>query len=391
MIDTDGQERLPLHGLTLRFKTSAMEAAFTDWIFASRSVQMRLAMLLVAFLYIILGLQDSRFSTGSLIDTAQMLHFFVIIPMLLATVILGSLGSMRRVFFPLAALATTVAASCNLYLVHQTGLQSQYVPELYFMILWAFTVAGFRLWMAVGLAVVMIVAAVVNAATIPQVPMHLLLAYCFWLFVAFSLAYLGGYLLEYYSKANFYNVVELQREIEERRSAQESLRHAAFHDPLTSLPNRVLLGERLKDAIEQAKRKDEKIGWLFIDLDHFKTLNDTLGHSEGDKLLRMVAGRLQSSVRASDTVGRLGGDEFTVLLTGISDIDAALRIAEKIRENLEMPYELGAQGAFVTSASIGVALYPDHGSDETALSKSADSAMYLSKKKGRNTVTVFEP
>ncbi len=390
MIHTDGHERLPLHSLTLRFTNPVLEKAFTEWIFVSRSVQMRLAMLLVAFLYVILGLLDVRFSTGKLIGTAQTLHFFVIIPMLLATVILGSFASLRRVFFPLSALTTAVAALCNLYLVHKTGLQSQYVSELYFMILWVFTVAGFRLWIAVGLALGMIAAAVVNAATIPMVQTHLLLAYCFWLFVAFSLAYLGGHLLEYYSKANFYNVVELQKEIEERRSAQESLRHAAFHDPLTGLPNRVLLGERLANAIEQARRKGEKVGWLFIDLDRFKTLNDTLGHSEGDRLLRMVAERLQSCVRGSDTVGRLGGDEFTVLLTGVDSADSAMRIAEKIRESLEVPYELGVHGAFSSSASIGVALYPDHGSDETALSKSADSAMYLSKKKGRNTVTMFE-
>jgi len=365
-----------------------LEKEFTQWIYASRNVRMRLAMLLVSILYAILGMLDTRFSSGALSTTAQYFHYIVIIPMLLLTVVIGSLKGSEKLFVPASVITTATAAACHLFLVQHQGLQSNYVPELYFMILWIFTVAGFRLWTAIMLSLGMIMAAILNALLIPDTTPSELEGYFFWLLVSFSLAYLGGHMLEYYAKVNFYTVIRLQREISVRKNAQENLKRAAFHDPLTKLPNRILLSDRLKEAITEAKQKNEKVGWLYIDLDYFKQLNDTQGHGAGDRLLAIVGQRLKNSVRESDTVGRLGGDEFTVLLTGIKDAEDAMRIAEKIRADLEAPYDLGSKTLFQTSASIGVALYPDHGRDETSLSKSADAAMYRSKKKGRNAVTI---
>ena len=388
MVQINGSTAPPLNKLTLRFESPGFEKEFLGWIYASRNVRTRLAMLLVCFLYAVLGMLDPLFSTGAIAETARQLHFYVVIPMLLATVLLGSVRGGERIFIPASIVTTATAAVCNLYLVHHQGLESYYVPELYFMVIWVFSIAGFRLQTAIVFGTGMVAAAVVNALSIPDAAPRAVYEYFFWLFVALSLAYLGGHLLEYYAKVNFYNLVRLQWEIDEREKAQGRLKHAALHDPLTGLPNRVLLSDRLAGAILQAERKREKVGWLYIDLDHFKQINDTHGHGAGDRLLATVGQRLRTCVRESDTVGRLGGDEFTVLLTGIRDAGDALRIAEQIRAGLETPCDLGGGVRFDVSASIGVALYPDHGGDETALSKSADAAMYRSKNAGRNAVTM---
>ena len=379
----------PFNRLTLRFASPTLEKQFAAWINRSRSLRMRLAMLLVSALYGILALLDAYFSPADVVERARGFHLLVMIPMLLLSVLMGSVRATEKYFVPAAAVTTGVAAVCNLFLVHLLGLQSFYVPELYFMILWVFAVAGFRLWPATALAAAIVGAAVLNALTIPGAAAHELYNYFFWLFVSFSLAYLGGHLLEYYSKVYFYNARQLRNEIEERKVAQEQLRHTAFHDPLTGLPNRMLLSDRLANAILRAERAGEKVGWIYVDLDRFKQLNDTFGHAAGDKLLTMVARRLRACVRASDTVGRLGGDEFTILLDGIVGTEDAMRVAEKIRASLEVPYDLGAAPSFSSSASIGVAIFPDHGRDETVLSKRADAAMYRSKRKGRNAVTMY--
>jgi diguanylate cyclase (GGDEF)-like protein len=369
----------PLNKITLHFDSSSLDKQFDDSIRAFRNPQMRLAMLLVSFLYGILGVLDPYFSDGEVVSKAQLLHFLVIIPMLWIAI----------AFVPFAVITTATAALCHLYLVHLTGLRSPYVPELYFMVLWIFTVAGFRLRLATPLAMGIILAAILNAALLPNQESSVLYAYYFWLLVSLSLAYLGGHLLEYYSKINFYNTQLLLGDIEERKALQEQLQHAAFHDPLTGLPNRMLLDDRLDILISRAQRTKKKMGWIYVDLDHFKQVNDTFGHSVGDTLLTIVAQRLRECVRDTDTVGRLGGDEFTVLLDGIYSEDEVLVIAEKIRVELEAPYDIGRDQDFKTSASIGVALYPDHGNDEAALSKSADEAMYRSKSEGKNRVTLF--
>lgn len=379
----------PLNKITLHFDSSSLDKQFDDSIRAFRNPQMRLAMLLVSFLYGILGLLDPYFSDGEVVSKAQLLHFLVIIPMLWIAIAIGSVNKTNKFFVPFAVITTATAALCHLYLVHLTGLRSPYVPELYFMVLWIFTVAGFRLRLATPLAMGIILAAILNAALLPNQESSVLYAYYFWLLVSLSLAYLGGHLLEYYSKINFYNTQLLLEDIEERKALQEQLQHAAFHDPLTGLPNRMLLDDRLDILISRAQRTKKKMGWIYVDLDHFKQVNDTFGHSVGDTLLTIVAQRLRECVRDTDTVGRLGGDEFTVLLDGIYSENEVLVIAEKIRAELETPYDIGRDQDFKTSASIGVALYPDHGNDEASLSKSADEAMYRSKSEGKNRVTLF--
>ncbi len=167
------------------------------------------------------------------------------------------------------------------------------------------------------------------------------------------------------------------------RDAEARHVHEAYHDPLTGLPNRALLADRLQQAIEHAQRAQGNLGLLFLDLDRFKIINDTLGHAVGDQLLRTVALRLRECVRAEDTIARLGGDEFMVLLADLSHAGDAGRVAEKILAHLAEPFQCEGHELAITT-SIGISLYPENGTDAGVLMKNADLSMYRAKEAGRN-------
>lgn len=169
--------------------------------------------------------------------------------------------------------------------------------------------------------------------------------------------------------------------------AEEKLNHLAHHDALTDLPNRLLFDDRFERAIEHARRAQQSCTLLFLDLDSFKVVNDTLGHAIGDDLLRGVAQRLRASLRRSDTLARLGGDEFVVLTSGTQPEDAS-HLAIKILSALREPFDLGEEQIRI-SASIGIAVFPDHGSDRNVLMRAADIAMYSAKSQGRNRYQFF--
>jgi diguanylate cyclase (GGDEF)-like protein/PAS domain S-box-containing protein len=182
---------------------------------------------------------------------------------------------------------------------------------------------------------------------------------------------------------------QLQGEIVERRQAEARVHHMAYHDSLTGLPNRALLSDRLDRAMLAAQRFDRKLAVMFIDLDRFKTINDSLGHMTGDQLLKEVASRLCRAVRASDTVARLGGDEFVVLVPGIRAPEEAGQVAEKIIEALAESFPLEGRNLHITP-SIGICVYPDDGADVETLMRNADSAMYHAKASGRNNHQFFK-
>ena len=163
------------------------------------------------------------------------------------------------------------------------------------------------------------------------------------------------------------------------------LRHMAQHDSLTGLPNRVLFSDRVQHELAYAKRHGERFAMIFFDLDKFKSINDNHGHAVGDMLLRQAAERLQKAVRASDTVSRIGGDEFVVLMGELAAANAALALAEKIRQAVRHPYSIDGRELTI-SCSVGVAIYPDDGDNEVALFKSADEAMYRAKEDGRDSI-----
>ena len=180
----------------------------------------------------------------------------------------------------------------------------------------------------------------------------------------------------------------LQEEILERRQAEARVHHMAYHDSLTGLPNRALLTDRLERAILAARRAGSKLAVMFIDLDRFKTINDSLGHLIGDYLLKDVANRLCRAVRASDTVARLGGDEFVVLVPGVAALEECHQVGEKIIEALAVPVPIEGHLLHI-SPSIGICLYPDDGGDVETLMRHADAAMYHAKGAGRNNYQFF--
>ncbi|HNM64328.1 MAG TPA: PAS domain S-box protein [Accumulibacter sp.] len=177
-------------------------------------------------------------------------------------------------------------------------------------------------------------------------------------------------------------------DITELRKAHDRLDHQAHHDPLTGLPNRLLLGDRLHKALQRAHRDESGLAVFFIDLDRFKNINDTLGHQVGDRVLCEVAWRLSRLMRESDTVGRLGGDEFLIIIEDISDPSAASHIAENILGVLQNSPVIVNQEFFV-GASIGISVFPQDGIDAETLMKNADVAMYRAKERGRNTYEFF--
>lgn len=180
-------------------------------------------------------------------------------------------------------------------------------------------------------------------------------------------------------------VVAVLRDVTESQQKTEQLAYAADHDPLTGLPNRNLLKDRTQQAIARAQRKHENFALLFLDLDHFKAVNDSMGHAAGDALLVDIAKRLTDCVREDDTIARLGGDEFVVLLDGPTQENQVRTVADKIRKTLRTPYRLGTQSANVT-VSIGMSLYPVDGQDTETLLNHADTAMYHAKQQGRDRV-----
>jgi diguanylate cyclase (GGDEF)-like protein/PAS domain S-box-containing protein len=180
------------------------------------------------------------------------------------------------------------------------------------------------------------------------------------------------------------------RDITERKLAEAQIRELAYHDTLTGLPNRLLFNDRLAMAMAQAQRQQRKVAVLFIDLDRFKIINDSLGHSFGDRLLQSVSQRIQLTIREGDTLARLGGDEFTLLLPALAEAVDAAKVADKVLEVLRLPFELDGRELFVT-ASMGVSIYPDDGADVEELVKNSDTAMYRAKEQGRDNYQLYTP
>jgi len=178
-------------------------------------------------------------------------------------------------------------------------------------------------------------------------------------------------------------------DVTDKKRAEQELRYLANYDTLTGLPNRALLSERLARAIVRARRQDTKVAVLFLDLDRFKDINDSLGHAAGDRILKATAARLLATVSSSDTVARLSGDEFTVVLEDVEGLDAVDRTARDILNAFAEPLDIDDRHDVTISPSIGISLYPDHALVPTDLLKFADTAMYQAKSIGRNTYQVY--
>jgi diguanylate cyclase (GGDEF)-like protein/PAS domain S-box-containing protein len=173
------------------------------------------------------------------------------------------------------------------------------------------------------------------------------------------------------------------QDISARKKAEERVQHLADHDELTGLPNRRLLCDLIQFNLAQARRNKTKLALLFLDMDRFKQINDTLGHEAGDEVLKVAGARLRSTIRESDIIARIGGDEFTILLPDLAHVDAISEVARKIIDVFQMPFLIDGQETFVTP-SIGISMYPEDGEKIDHLLKNADMAMYQAKQRGGN-------
>jgi len=178
------------------------------------------------------------------------------------------------------------------------------------------------------------------------------------------------------------------RDVTERKRAEEMVRFMAYHDALTGLPNRDLLRDRMVQAIAQARRKGEHLAVIYLDLDHLKNVNDSVGHPMGDDVLREVSKRLSIISRGGDTVARLGGDEFVLLMPGIHNVQEAMNFANRILESLRRPVAVSEQ-EFRVTASVGLAVFPDDGHDFDTLVRNADAAMYRAKEQGGDNLQLY--
>lgn len=185
----------------------------------------------------------------------------------------------------------------------------------------------------------------------------------------------------------FLGYITTFRDITEAKNSEQRIRKLAYFDPLTDLPNRSLFHDRLTQALQRAVRANQSVAVLFLDLDRFKAINDSMGHAVGDRLLTEAAARLRDCIRADDTVARMGGDEFTLILSGLTEREAAesaaVQVSMKIMRSLNEPFRLAGRELFI-STSIGIALFPEDGSDAETLLKNADTAMYHAKAAGKN-------
>jgi diguanylate cyclase (GGDEF)-like protein len=182
--------------------------------------------------------------------------------------------------------------------------------------------------------------------------------------------------------------VHIAKNITARKKLEEKLTQMATLDNLTGLPNRALLNDRFDVALANARRKNEGMSFMILDLDRFKNINDSFGHAVGDMLLVAVAVRLTALLRKSDTIARIGGDEFAVLLPETKQAGDAIQIAEKIIEAFHAPFDLAGRQLTMTT-SVGIAYYPVDGDDLETLARNADSAMYLAKEEGRNIYKLY--
>jgi diguanylate cyclase (GGDEF)-like protein/PAS domain S-box-containing protein len=191
------------------------------------------------------------------------------------------------------------------------------------------------------------------------------------------------------SSDHLYGYLTIAADITQRKAAEQKIRQLAYHDPLTGLPNRLLMRDRFQQAVAHADRAKTKVALLFLDLDNFKNINDSLGHTAGDAMLTEVAARLAQCVRETDTISRQGGDEFLIVLSDLSDVESIPPILTKLMDRLQEPFHADGQ-ELSTTVSIGITLFPEDGCDFESLLKKADIAMYRAKDAGRNTYRFFD-
>jgi diguanylate cyclase (GGDEF)-like protein len=367
-----------MHPLTLRFDDPETERAFIRQLLPRLRLQGRAAIVVGVIIYFVYGALDHLFVPPHQLGLVWVIRMLALtIPLVVLALSFTPVFEKANQF--LLALVGLSAALGLIAMLWHLPLESSayYYPGLMLATFYTYNLVGARFIQALGINVFVLLLYNLLFGYVRAYPEPILLSENFFMISANLIGGAAGYLVEYQRRQLFLREMQLDRE--RRLHLQRSL-----HDRLTGLPNRDLLDDRMNQALAMARRDSERHAGFFVDLDGFKNVNDQLGHEAGDVVLREIARRLVTATRETDTISRLGGDEFFLLVQDIGSCDAAVHLAEKLIRIIEQPVA-GLPKAPAISASIGICLFPQVGLESTseAIIRSADQAMYRAKAAGK--------
>lgn len=371
-----------LHPVTLRFADAERERAFALRSLPWLRIQSRVAILVGLFLYALYGVLDVWFVPLNQHGVVWAIRLAAM-SFALAVFLFSFHHSFARASHPLLALTGLDAGIGLLAILWMLPVESvvYYYTGLVLVTFWTYMLVGARFIYALAVDFALLAAYNVIFGGLRDFPLPLLANHDFFIVSANLIGGFAGYMLERHRRKLFVQEYELEQE----RRRQE---RRALHDWLTGLPNRELLEDRLQQAITLARRDKMTCSGFYVDLDNFKSINDTYGHDAGDQVLMEMARRLNRILREADTVARLGGDEFFALTLGVESRDAAARLGQKILDAAELP--LDAAGGTSLSVSIGICLFPYPDCTPQDIVHRADRAMYVVKHSGKRGIRIYE-
>jgi diguanylate cyclase (GGDEF)-like protein len=367
-----------MHPLTLSFHDPETERAFLRQLLPRLRLQGRAAIVVGVFVYFVYGALDHLFVPPDQLGLVWVIRMVALMVPLIVLVLTFTSVFERANQFPLALVGLSAALGLIAMLWHlPVDSSTYYYPGMMLATFYTYNLIGARFIQALVINVFVLLLYNLLFGYVRAFPDPILLSENFFMISANLIGGAAGYLVEYQRRQLFLR--ELQLDQERRLHLQRSL-----HDRLTGLPNRDLLDDRMRQALALARRDSERHAGFFVDLDGFKNVNDLLGHEVGDVVLREMARRLVAATRETDTISRLGGDEFFLLVQDIGSCDAAAHLAEKLIGIVEQPIA-GLPNAPAISASIGICLFPQMGLESTpeAIIRCADQAMYRAKAGGK--------
>lgn len=374
-----------MHPFTLRFADPQMEAAFIRHTLPGMRLQGRIALLMGIFVYTLFGVLDTWFVPSELRSSVWELRLIVV--SIAFSVFLYTFHPLFNRYnhgpLVLAGSAAGTGMLCILWLLPTKSIGYYYIG-LVLTAFWTYNFVGTRFIYALVADVLLLLAYNILFGLVRGLPPEVLASHDYMLISSNLIGGAAGYMAEQYRRRLFLREMELDTERQQHMDR-------ALHDPLTGLPNRELLDDRIRLAISLAKREEQACAGLFIDLDNFKSINDSLGHYAGDRVLCETASRIRRVLRDTDTISRIAGDEFFVVAHGVTSRIEAEELARKILRQLEQPFHWDdAPSALRIGASLGICLFPYPDCTPVDIVRRADRAMYASKRSGKHQASFAE-
>lgn len=385
-IDQLSPTDISIHPATLEFGSRQLELEYHHYSFRALTRQARIALVLGLAFWLFYSLLDYMFVPSSHIDTIWNIRTILISA--IALVFVATFHSifeyLNQQILTVLVIANAVGLFAKMWLLPEVAI-GHYFPGLMLAIFWSHNFSGMRFIFASFTSLAIFIALNIMFVVFQSMPIAELVSANFYIVASITLAACASYLSERQSRTLFLH----ERELDNERKHQLS---RALHDSLTSLPNRELLDDRLEQAISQASRDERPCAGLFIDLDDFKSINDTYGHNVGDLFLKEVAARFKDIMREADTLSRIGGDEFFVLARDIPTADAAKILADKLLNQLQAPFMLDNEIIVPSiTASIGICIFPYKHCTPVDVVRRADQAMYKVKRGKKAGVAFASP